>query len=124
MDVITIITTITNIIAAILIAARVLSFQRRIQAVASERNHQYTTVVVICVESAALIILFSILYIVLNLTGSFVAFIFVQCLIHINVRVHNPDLIIFVYKILGHIAASDCLSGGFRKGYNGLTKTT
>ena len=124
---ITIITTIINTIAAVLIAARVLYYQRHIQAVASERNHQYTTVVVICVESAALIVLFSILYIVLNLTGSLVSFIFVQCLVHINVGVHNslPDLIIiFVYETLGHIATSDCLSGGFRKGCHELTKTT
>ena len=83
---ITIITTIINTIAAVLIAARVLYYQRHIQAVASERNHQYMTVVVICVESAALIVLFSILYIVLN---SLVSFIFVQCLVHINVRAYN-----------------------------------
>ena len=128
---ITIITTIINTIAAVLIAARVLYYQRHIQAVASERNHQYTTVVVICVESAALIVLFSILYIVLNLTGSLVSFIFVQCLVHINVRVYNllpgcrnSYFIIFVYKKLGHIAASVCLSGGSRKGCNELTKTT
>ena len=86
---ITVITTAINIIAAILIAARVLYFQRYIQAVAPERNNQYTTVIVICIESAALIVLFSILYIVLFSIGSPVASIFMQSLVHINVRVQD-----------------------------------
>jgi hypothetical protein len=87
---ITIITTIINIIAAVFIAARVIYFQRYIiQTVGSERNNQYTTVIVICIESSALIVLFSILYIVLVFTGSPASFIFMQSLVHINVRVHN-----------------------------------
>ena len=90
---ITIITTIINIIAAVLIAARVLYFQKYIKAVGSERNSQYTMVVVICIESAALIIFFSILYIVLVIIQSPVSSIFMQSLVHINVRVHNLLLI-------------------------------
>ena len=39
----TIITTIINIIAAVLITARVLYFQRYIKTVGSERENQYTT---------------------------------------------------------------------------------
>ena len=89
MGFITIITTIINIIAAILIAARVIYFQRNIRAVASERNSQYTTVIVICIESAALIVLFSILYIVLVIIGSPASFIFMESLVHINVRLPN-----------------------------------
>ena len=89
---VTILTTVINTIAAVLIAARVLYFQRYIQAVASERNNQYTTVIVICIESAALIVLFNILYRVLFLYSSFVSFIFMQCLVHINVRVHKLRL--------------------------------
>ena len=131
MGVITIITTVINIIAAVLIAARILYFRRYIQAIASERNNQYTTVIVICIESAALIILFNILYTVLYLTSASVSFIFMPSLVHINVCVHNllpgcknRQSYYFVYKKLGHITASDCLSGGFRKGCNELTKTT
>ena len=87
---ITIITTIINIIAAVLIAARVIYFQRYIkQTVGSDRNNQYTTVIIICIESSALIVLFSILFIVLFLTNSPASFIFIQSLVHINVRVHN-----------------------------------
>jgi hypothetical protein len=125
--VITIITTIINIIAAVLIAARVLYFQRYIQkTVVSERNNRYTAVIVICIESSALIVLFSILYIVLVTIGSPASFIFMQSLVHINVRVHNlqEQAILYLFKILGHIAASDCLSGSSRKGCNVLTKTT
>jgi len=94
LEMITIITTIINIIAAILIAARVLYFQRYIKAAAnSERNSQYTTIIVICIESAALIILFSILYIVLVIIQSPVSFIFMQDLVHINVI--SPLLIVY-----------------------------
>jgi hypothetical protein len=90
LQMITLITTMINIIAAFLIAARVIYFQRYIiQAVGSERNNQYTTVIVICIESSALIVLFSILLIVLVLNGSPESFIFMQSLVHINVRVHN-----------------------------------
>ena len=84
---ITIITTIINIIAAALIAGRVLYFQRYIKAVGSERNSQYTMVVVICIESAALIVLFSILYIVLVIVQPPASFIFMQSMVHINVRI-------------------------------------
>ena len=59
-----------------------------------------------------------------------VSFIFMECLIAINVRVHN--LLIgwenswsyVCLKILGHIASSDYLSDGSRKDCNGLTKTS
>lgn len=89
-----VITTIINIIAAILIAARVIYFQRYIvQTVGSERNKQYTAVVVICIESSALIIIFSILYIALASTAIPASFIFMQSLVHINVRVHTLLLI-------------------------------
>ena len=92
---ITIITTIINIIAAVLITARVIYFQRYIkQTVGSERNSQYTTVIIICIESSALIVLFSILYIVLVLIGSPASFVFMQSLVHINVRVHSLLLIL------------------------------
>ena len=86
---ITIITTAINIIAAILIAARVLYFQRYIQAVAPERNNQYTTIIVICIESAALIVLFSMVYNVLYSIGSPVSSIFMQSMVHINVRLYD-----------------------------------
>ena len=129
MEDITVITTIINIIAAVLIAARVLYFQRYIKIVGSKRNNQYTTIIAICIESAALIILFSILFVVLVQIGSPVSFIFQQSLVHINVCVYNlllgcKNRQSYVYKILGHIAASDYLSGGSRKRFSVLIKTT
>ena len=85
-----IITTLVNFVAAVFIAARVLYFRRYKKTVGLERNNQYTTVIDICVESAALIILFTVLFIVLTVTEHFSAsFIFRQSLVHINVRVHN-----------------------------------
>ena len=86
---ITIITNFINIIAAVLIVARVLYLQRCIKAVGLKRNSQYTTVIVICIESAALIVVFSILYMVMVIIRSPASFIFMQSLVHINVRVHN-----------------------------------
>ena len=59
-----------------------------------------------------------------------VSFIFMECLIAINVRIHNfligweNSWSYVCLKILGHIASSDYLSDGSRKDCNGLTKTS
>ena len=106
---VTINTIVINVFAAVLIAARVLYFQ-------SERNSQYTTIIIICIESAALIILFSLLYIVLVVIQSPASFIFMLNFVHINVRHGVPYLFsknmrsyFYLKKILGHIAASNCI---------------
>jgi hypothetical protein len=80
--VITVITTAINLFTAILITARIIFFQRL---VGSGRNTQYTTIIIICVESSALIVIFSILYIVLLGKGNPISFIFMESLVHVNV---------------------------------------
>ena len=87
--VIALVAALINIIAAIFISYRLLYFQINIQTAGSERSSQYTTIIIICVESAALIVVFSISYLVLRFINSPVKFIFMQSLVHINVRVHN-----------------------------------
>jgi hypothetical protein len=83
--VITVITTVINLITAILITARILYFQRYIRRIGSGRNIQYMTIIIICVESSALIVVFSILYIVLVGQGNPISFIFMASLVHVNV---------------------------------------
>ena len=79
----------------------------------------------IWVESAVLIVSFGIIYLILIYSAPPVSFIFMECLIPINVRVLNfATWLGEQFKILGHIASSDYLSDGSRKGCNGLTKTT
>lgn len=130
--VIYLLTFIISIVAAVFISRRASFFLRRIQA-GSEHNNPFTAFSVIWVESAALIVLFSILYLALFFSGSPATFIIIQSMVHINVRVLNLLLHVsckrhwqsyYVFKILGYIAASDYLSGGSRKGCNMLTKTT
>ena len=82
---ITVITTAINLITAFLITARILFFQRYMRRVGSGRNVQYTTIIIICIESSALIVVFSILYIVLLGQGNPVSFIFMASLVHVNV---------------------------------------
>ena len=113
---VTINTIVINVFAAVLIAARVLYFQRYIKPAGSERNSQYTTIIIICIESAALIILISLLYIVLVVIQSPASFIFMLNFVHINVRHGVPYLFsknmrsyVYLKKILGHIAASNCI---------------
>ena len=84
------VTTIFNVVTAVFIAARVLYFQKYKKTVGSDRNNQYTPVIAICVEFAALtIVLFSILCLVLRYLETPVATIFWQSFVHINVRVYN-----------------------------------
>ena len=93
MDIISVIATVINVIAAVLIAIQIKKFRQRLQTDGLGPSSPYTTLMEIWVESAALIILFSIVYLVLaGFTP--VSFIFMQCLVHINVRVHNLLLLV------------------------------
>ena len=83
---ITVITTAINLVTAILITARILYFQRYMRRVGWGHNIQYMTIIVICIESSALIVVFSILYIVLLGQGNPISFIFMASLVHANVR--------------------------------------
>ena len=87
-----IISTTFNGIAAILIVIRMKSFQRNLRTVGLGPSSPYTAFMEIWVESAALIVLFNIVYLVLTISFADVipeSFIVMQCLIHINVRVHK-----------------------------------
>ncbi|KAF8804866.1 hypothetical protein BYT27DRAFT_7105929 [Phlegmacium glaucopus] len=60
------VTVILNVFTAILITLRILYFERYMRkAIGTERNSPYTMVVIICVESSALIIVFSLIYFIL-----------------------------------------------------------
>ena len=84
---ISIITTLINLVAAFFIARRMESFERNLQTIGLERNSPYKTIMEIWVESAALIVLFSIVCLALAFFSySPVSFIFMECLVHINVR--------------------------------------
>ena len=80
--------------AAILIVIRMKLFQRNLRTVGLGPSNPYTAFMdsEIWVESAALIVLFNIVYLVLTISFADVipeSFIVMQCLIHINVRVHK-----------------------------------
>ena len=75
-----------------LIVIRMKSFQRNLQTAGLGPRSPYTVFLVIWVASAALIVLFNIVYLVLTLSFADIipeSFIVMQCLIHINVRVHK-----------------------------------
>lgn len=87
MNFISIVTTLINLIAAFFIAKRMESFERNLQSLGLSRNSPYKTIMEIWVESAALIVLFSIVCLALAFFSySPVSIIFMECLVHINVR--------------------------------------
>ena len=80
-----------NLSAAISIAIRIKMFQRNLQTLGLGPSSPYTALMEIWIESAALIVLFGIVYQALIYSDQYsvssVSFIFMECLIHINVRV-------------------------------------
>ncbi|KAF8812848.1 hypothetical protein BYT27DRAFT_7182300 [Phlegmacium glaucopus] len=61
------VTVVLNIFTAIMITFRIIHFERYMRkAIGMERNSPYTMVVIICVESSALIIVFSLIYLILD----------------------------------------------------------
>ncbi|KAF8812853.1 hypothetical protein BYT27DRAFT_7086065 [Phlegmacium glaucopus] len=83
-----------NIFTAILITLRIVYFERYMRkAVGVERNSPYTMVIIICVESSALIVVFSLIYIILSFRQVYASYLPMQLLVHIYVL--SPLLIIY-----------------------------
>ncbi|KAF8802949.1 hypothetical protein BYT27DRAFT_7145525 [Phlegmacium glaucopus] len=82
-----------NLVTATLITSRILYYKIYIQkTVGLERNSPYTTIIIICVESSALIVIFGVIYtILLFLTATPV--ILMQSMVHVYVI--SPLLIIY-----------------------------
>ncbi|KAF8812851.1 hypothetical protein BYT27DRAFT_7182304 [Phlegmacium glaucopus] len=94
------VTIILNIFTATLITLRILSFEGYMRkATGVERNSPYTMVVIICVESSALIIVFSLIYLILAFRQNRhvrlvdASYLPLQLLVHIYVL--SPLLIIY-----------------------------
>ncbi|KAF8812852.1 hypothetical protein BYT27DRAFT_6403600 [Phlegmacium glaucopus] len=90
------VTVILNIFTAILITLRIVYFERYVRgAMGVERNSPYMTVVIICIESSALIIVFSLTYIILYFQQiSALVYLLMQLLL-VHVYVLSPLLIIY-----------------------------
>jgi len=83
-----------NLVIAALITFRILYFDRYIQkTVGLERNSPYLTIIIICVESSALIIVFSLIYLILYFKEYIISLIPLQLLVHVYVI--SPLLIIY-----------------------------
>ena len=67
MDLISLIAAVINAIAAVLITMRIKRFRQRLQTDGLGPSSPYTTLMEIWVESAALIVLFSIVYLALKI---------------------------------------------------------
>ncbi|KAF8802663.1 hypothetical protein BYT27DRAFT_7029132, partial [Phlegmacium glaucopus] len=88
------VTVILNIFTAVLITFRILYFERYMhKAMGVERNSPYMTVVIICVESSTLIILFSLIYFVLYFQQTNTIDLPMQLLVHVYVL--SPLLIVY-----------------------------
>ena len=89
-DIVSTFATVINFIAASAIGIRIKQFQRKLKADGLGPSSPYTAYMEIWIESAVLIVSFGIVYIVLAVfLQNPVSFIFMECLIPINVRVHN-----------------------------------
>ena len=76
-----------NFVIAALITFRILYFDRYIRkTVGLEHNSPYLTVIIICVESSALIIVFSLIYLILYFKENTASLIPLQLLVHVYVR--------------------------------------
>ncbi|KAF8812849.1 hypothetical protein BYT27DRAFT_7132232 [Phlegmacium glaucopus] len=85
-----------NIFTAVLITLRLLYFERYMQkAVGMECDSPYMTVVILCVESSALIIIFSLTYIILYFQPISASVYVLMELLLVHVYVLSPLLIIY-----------------------------
>ncbi|KAF8809300.1 hypothetical protein BYT27DRAFT_7094663 [Phlegmacium glaucopus] len=83
-----------NVVTTTLITLRILYFNRYIQkTVGLERDSPYTTIIIICVESLALIVVFSLIFLILYLRPGGAYVIPMQSLVHVYVI--SPLLIIY-----------------------------
>ena len=79
-----------NFVTATLITLRILYFRQYIQKTVGLKSHSpYITIVIICVESSMLIIVFSLIYLILffkqTYNGSYIP---MQLLVHVYVSLH------------------------------------
>ena len=84
-------TVIFNFVTATLITFRILYFDRYIrETVGLERNNPYKTVIILCVESSALIVIFGVIYLFLAFltNGSLIP---LQLLVHVYVRIYVQE---------------------------------
>ena len=88
--VITGITVILNFVTAILITCRILYFSKYIsKAVGLQHNSPYATIIIICVESSALIIVFGLIYFILVFQQANASYIPMQLLVHVYVSLYS-----------------------------------
>lgn len=109
MATITTTTVIINLVTASLITFRILYFNRYIQkTVGLEHNSPYMTIIIICVESSALIVVFSSIYLILLFQeDGALSIIPMQSLVHVYVRVYNQErksLKVFIYRFYLHFS--------------------
>ena len=82
-------TIILNLVTATLITLRILYFHQYIQkTVGLKRHNSYITIVIICVESSMLIIVFSLIYLILFFTQRYGSYVPMQLLVHVYVSLH------------------------------------
>ena len=82
-------TIILNLVTATLITLRILYFRQYIQkTVGLKRHNPYITIVIICVESSMLIIVFSLIYLILFFKQNNGSYIPMQLLVHVYVSLH------------------------------------
>ena len=88
--VITGITAILHLVTAILITCRILYFSQYIgKAVGLQHNSPYATIIIICVESSALIVVFGLIYFILYFQQANASYIPMQLLVHVYVSIYS-----------------------------------
>ena len=93
MATITTTTVVLNLVTASLITFRILYFNRYIRkTVGLEHNSPYMTIIIICVESSALIVVFSSIYLILLFQEwGALSIIPMQSLVHVYVSLYNQE---------------------------------
>lgn len=111
MATITTTTVIINLFTASLITLRILYYNRYIRkTVGLEHNSPYMTIIIICVESSALIVVFSSIYLILLFQedGALsMSIIPMQSLVHVYVRFYNQErksLKVYIYRFYLHFS--------------------
>jgi hypothetical protein len=80
------VTVILNVLTAILITLRILNFEKYARkTMGVEYNSPYMTVLIICVESSALMVIFSLIYFILVFQQANASYIPMQLLVHVYV---------------------------------------
>ena len=109
-------TIIFNLVTATLITFRILYFDRYIRkTVGLECNNPYTTVIILCVESSALIVVIGSIYFSLEFRTTNKSLIPLQLLVHVYVRIYvqekERNSLKFSYRSYLHFSSSIELPG-------------